>query len=51
MSQRVIRKDRLAELVSMGLELPDAAARMGVTRNYVYALWAEIKRELGPQAQ
>lgn len=43
-------KSRLAELVSLDVAIPDAAARIGITRNRAYAIWAEIKRELGPQA-
>lgn len=50
MSLRQIRKNRLAELVSMGIEVADAAVRMRLTKGYCYALWAEIKRDLGPQA-
>lgn len=43
-------KSRLAELVSLDISIPDAAARIGITKNRAYAIWAEIKRELGPQA-
>lgn len=43
-------KSRLAELVSLDITIADAADRMRISRNYAYALWAEIKRELGPQA-
>ena len=47
---RTEQMDRLAELVSQGLEVRDAAIRMRVTKNYAYALWADIKRGLGWQA-
>ena len=47
---RAERMDRLAELVSQGLEVRDAAIRMRVTKGYAYALWADIKRNLGWQA-
>lgn len=43
-------KSRLAELVSLDINIPEAAARIGISRNRAYAIWAEIKRELGPQA-
>jgi hypothetical protein len=47
---RIARKSRLAELVSLDIAIADAADRMRISRNYAYALWAEIKRDLGPQA-
>lgn len=43
-------KSRLAELVALGIAIPDAAERIGITKGRAYAIWAEIKRELGPQA-
>lgn len=49
-SVRAERKSRLAELISLDMTVPAAAERMMLTRNYAYALWAEIKRDLGPQA-
>jgi hypothetical protein len=43
-------KSRLAELVSLDISIADAAERIGITKGRAYAIWAEIKRELGPQA-
>lgn len=43
-------KSRLAELVSLDITIADAAERIGITKGRAYAIWAEIKRELGPQA-
>ncbi len=43
-------KSRLAELVALGITIPDAAERIGITKGRAYSIWAEIKRELGPQA-
>lgn len=44
------RKDKLADFVSRGLTVAQAALRMGISESNAYRLWAEIKRELGPQA-
>lgn len=44
------RMDQLAELISEDVSLEDAAAHMGVSYGYVRNLWADIKDNLGPQA-
>jgi hypothetical protein len=49
------RKDRrieqLAELMSTGYEIKDAAPIIGVTVDRTRRLWCGIKRDLGWQAQ
>ena len=42
--------DRVAELLSEGLELNEIAARLDTTRNAVKCAFRKIRRQLGPQA-
>lgn len=41
------RRDELAELVSEGTSLKDAAALMGLTEKRIWQVWREVKQGLG----
>lgn len=49
--QHARRKVEMARLIGdYNLTVQDVATRLGITTRTAYALWKEIKTDLGPQA-